>query len=94
MEGYEIACWRKKADKGSCVVVWDKKDYKTQADKQLSDTDVKKDFKFNEKILRKIFEESNIFLKKLSIKASLQKKALSISSISARKLETLQKSVA
>ena len=74
--------------------MWDKKDYKTQADKQLSDTDVNKDFKFNEKILWKILEESNIFLKKLRIKASLQKKTLSILSISTRKLQKLQKSVA
>ena len=39
----------KKANKGSCAVVGDKNDYKSQAGKQLSDTDVNKDFKFNEK---------------------------------------------
>ena len=31
------------------MVVWDKNDYKSQAGKQLSHTDVNKDFKFNEK---------------------------------------------
>ena len=30
----------KKANKGSCVVVWDENDYKSKANKQLSDTDV------------------------------------------------------
>ena len=29
-----------KADKGSSVAVWDKNNYKNQASKQLSDTDV------------------------------------------------------
>ena len=29
-----------KADKGSSVAVWDKNNYKNQASKQISDTDV------------------------------------------------------
>ena len=29
-----------KADKGSCVVIWDRNDYITEAEKQLSDKDV------------------------------------------------------
>ena len=44
--------------------MWDKKDYKSQADKQLIDTDVNKDFKFIEKIVQNLLEESNIFFKK------------------------------
>ena len=38
MEGYEIACWRvyRLKNKDLCVVVWDKNDYKSQVDKQLS----------------------------------------------------------
>ena len=73
--------------------MWNKNNYKSQADKELSDTDVNKDFRFNEKILQNLLEESSIFLKILNIKASLQKKTLSISPISTRKLETLQKSI-
>ena len=38
----------KKADKGSCVVVWD---YLMEAEKQLSDKDVYKEVKFNEKLI-------------------------------------------
>ena len=66
-----------KAGKGSYVVVWGKNDYKSQADKQLSDTDINEDLKFNEKNTTESFgslEVSNIFLKQLNIKASLQKR--------------------
>ena len=33
----------KKADKGSCVVVWDREDYIAEAEKQLRDRNVNKD---------------------------------------------------
>ena len=33
----------KKADKGSCVVVWDQKYYIAEAEKQLSDENIYKD---------------------------------------------------
>ena len=36
--------------------MWDKNDYKNQADEQLSDTDVNEDFKFNEKNATESFE--------------------------------------
>ena len=49
-----------KEDKGSCVVVWDKNNYTSETDKQRSDADVNRDFKFNEKILQNLFEESNM----------------------------------
>ena len=64
--------------------MWDKNDYTSEAGKQLTDTDVYRDFKFNEKILKNLVEESNIFLKILNIKASIQEKNLSISRISTR----------
>ena len=63
-----------KADKGSYVVVWDKSDYKSQADKQLSDTDANENFKFNEKILQNLLEERNIFLKKTKYKGIVTEK--------------------
>ena len=53
------------------MVVWDKNNYTSEADKQVSDTDVNRDFKFNEKIFQNLFEESN--KKILNIKPSLQK---------------------
>ena len=36
----------KKADKGSCVVVWDRTDYLTEAENQLNDSSVYKDIDF------------------------------------------------
>ena len=71
------------------MVVWDKNNYTSEADKQVSDTDVNRDFKFNEKIFQNLFEESN--MKILNIKPSLQKQNSSNSSVSTRKLGTLRK---
>ena len=52
--------------------MWDKNNYTSETDKQLSYTDVNRDFKSNEKILHNFFEESNVEI--LNIKPSLQKK--------------------
>ena len=55
----------KPADKGSCVVVWDREDYLLEGYKQLSDTstynyvEVKK---YNDKLLSQLTEKSNTFL--------------------------------
>ena len=45
----------KKADKGSCVVAWDRNDYLLEAERQLSDTEVSN----TENILSKLSETSN-----------------------------------
>ena len=37
----------KKADKGSCVVIWDRSDYIMEAEKQLNDKAVYKDVNFD-----------------------------------------------
>ena len=42
----------KKADKGSCMVVWDRNDYLMEAEKQWSDKNVYKEVKFNEKLMQ------------------------------------------
>ena len=44
----------KKADKGSCVVVWDRNKYIMEAEKQLSDKYVCKEVKFNEKLIQEL----------------------------------------
>ena len=67
----------------------DKNNSTSEADKQLTDTEANRGFKFNEKILQNLFEESN--MKILDIKLSLQIKNSSISSVTARKLGTLRK---
>ena len=41
----------KKTEKGSCVVVWERGDYLSEAEKQLCDQAICKDVLFNEKIL-------------------------------------------
>ena len=49
----------KKADKGSCVVVWDSEDCKADAEKQLRDRNVYKDINFKEKFLQELVETTN-----------------------------------
>ena len=48
-----------KGDKGSCVVIWDRNDYITEADKQLSNKDVYKQVSFKEKTLCDLVEMRN-----------------------------------
>ena len=47
----------KRADKGPCVVVWDRKDYLLEAEIQLSGTKVYRDVSNTENILRKLSEK-------------------------------------
>ena len=46
----------KKADKGSCIVVWDRDDYLLEAEKQLGDTSIYKDVSFSDKLLTNLEE--------------------------------------
>ena len=48
----------KKADKGSCVVVWDRGNYLSGAEKQLCDKIIYKDVSCKEKIVRDIVASS------------------------------------
>ena len=47
----------KKADKGPCVVEWDRNDYLLEAEIQLSGTKVYRDVSNTENILRKLSEK-------------------------------------
>ena len=49
----------KKADKGSCVVVWDNEDCKANAENQLRDKNVYKNINFKEKFLQELAETTN-----------------------------------
>ena len=49
----------KKASKGSCVVVLDRLDYLSDAEKQLDQKNNYEDFFFNNKILCDLLETSN-----------------------------------
>ena len=67
----------KKADKGSCVVVWDRYDYILEAEKQLSDTNVYENpSNFSETTLQNLVENSNKIFKKLKSKGKISDKEL------------------
>ena len=76
----------KKADKGSCVVVWDREDYIAEASKQLNDENVYKSVKFKDKILQGLAEKSNGIFKGLKQKGKITEKHLSILQLSIKKL--------
>ena len=64
----------KKAGKGLCVVVWDRLDYLSEAEKQLGDKSIYKDVSFNDKILRDLVETSNQLFLNLKRKKSISEK--------------------
>ena len=53
----------KKADKGSCVVIWDRDDYLAEAERQLKDENVYGNVNFNEKLIEELTEYSNKIFK-------------------------------
>ena len=56
----------KKADKGPCVVVWDRWDYVKDAEKQLGDSTVYEEINYNKKILSDLVDSSSKYFKKLN----------------------------
>ena len=61
----------KPADKGSCVVVWDKIDYLAEAENHLSDNSTYRDIKFGDDDLVKLVEQSNKIFRKLLSKQNI-----------------------
>ena len=57
----------KKADKGSCVVVWDRSDYIKEEEKQLGDSAIYKEINYNKKILLRLVDSSNKYFKKRTV---------------------------
>ena len=66
----------KKADKGSCMVVWDRNDDIAVAEKQLSDENIYKDVNFKDKILQELTDNSNKMFKSLKMNWSITEKEL------------------
>ena len=66
----------KRADKGSCVAVWDIMDYLLEAEKQLSDTNVYKSAEFKEKLLTDLVESSNNMFLNLKRRGLISQKEL------------------
>lgn len=55
----------KKADKGSCMVIWDQDNYLMKAEKQLSDKNVFKEVNFNDKLIQNLTGTSNKIFRNL-----------------------------
>ena len=66
----------KRADKGSCVVIWDRNDYVQEAETQLSNQNVYKSVEFKGKILTELVEKSNHFFKSLKASGIISEKQL------------------
>ena len=66
----------KPADKGSCVVLWDREDYLAEAEKQLRDVDIYENTDFKESDLVKLVEKSNTMFQSLRRKNLITEKEL------------------
>ena len=66
----------KNADKGSCVVAWDRNDYIAEVEKQLSHENNYNDIDFKDKILQELANNSNKLFKSLKTKGSITEKEL------------------
>ena len=66
----------KRADKGLCVVVWDKMDYLLEAEKQLRNMNVSKSVNFKEKLLTDLVDSSNNMFLNLKRKGLISQKEL------------------
>ena len=75
----------KKADKGSCVVVWDHEDYITEAERQLGDLTVCKDVNFKEQMLQDLAETNNKLFRNLKSKGGITEKQLKYFTIDFKK---------
>jgi len=66
----------KPADKGSCVVVWDRQDYLAEAHRQLDDNTTYQTFVNSEGFSSKLSQQSNSLFKKLADNKSITDKEL------------------
>ena len=71
----------KGADKGFTVALWDRDDYLQEASRQLRDTNICKDVKFNENILTGLVERSNNIFNRLCSCKLVSDKELKYNSI-------------
>ena len=81
----------KKADKGSCVVVWDRNYYIKEAEKQLNDTNVYKDVYFKDKLLKELVRTSNKLFQNLKAKGKISDKQLKYFTYQYKKVSNLGK---
>ena len=81
----------KKADKGSCVVVWGREDYLKEAYEQLLDINIYRDVNYNESILRDLAETNNILFTSLKARGYISNEQLKYFSIEKKKCTNLGK---
>ena len=81
----------KKADKGSCVVVWCRDDYIKEAENQLKHNTVYKDVNFKETMLSDLVDKSNKFFKILHSRKCITEKELKYFSYQFKKTTNLGK---
>ena len=66
----------KKADKGSCIVIWYRSDYLREAEKQLLDKNVYQEVQFKKQMLSNLVDTSNKFFRGLKTKGYIAEKEL------------------
>ena len=81
----------KKADTGSCVVIWDRNDYITEAKSQLKNEIVYKKVSFKQDMLCELVTKSNGFLKDLRRSGCIMEKELKYFSYEYKKITNLGK---
>ena len=81
----------KKADKGSCIVVWDRKDYLREAEKQFKDQNVYRKVDLKDKTLSQLVDCSNRFFRNLKMKGHITEKELKYFSYEFKKSCNLEK---
>ena len=81
----------KSADKGSSVLVWDRDDYLQEASRQLRDTIIYEDVKYNENIITGSVERSNKIFNHLYSPKFISEKELKYFTYSFKKTTNLGK---
>ena len=81
----------KPADKGPCVVVYNKLDYLAEAENHLKDSNTYKDVKFGDNDLVKLVEQSNKIFKQLLTMQNISSSEFKYCSYSYKKLTNLGK---
>ena len=80
----------KGADKGSSVVVWNRYDYLQEASRQLRDTNIYEDVKFNENIFTGLVERSSKIFNRLCGHKLISEKELKYFTYSFKKATNLR----
>ena len=87
----DLSIVKKPADKGSCVVVWDKLDYLAEAENHLKENNTYQDVKFGEDDLVKLVEKSNQMFKQFLSKQNIVSSEFKHFSCNYKKLTNLGK---